>query len=151
MAQPPRWDGRSPYDLYGSRRPPGPPPPPPRPRRGGRIVAGAVAIVLVGVLAVSGTRLFTFLRSVANIDNPLQLLPVEPPAGSVPYKLKHGQQVNILALGYGGAENDAPYPTDSNMGISIDPAHQRIVGTSIPPGPDRPVHRRHGGRPAPRQ
>src|SRR5437764_1169392 len=115
MATPPQWGGRSPYDIYGSSGPPGPPGPPIRPRRRrGPVVLGFIAIVLIGALALSGARLYDFLRNVANVDNPFQLIPggLEPPAGSIPYKLKHGQQVNILALGYGGAENDAPYLTD---------------------------------------
>src|SRR5207302_8630251 len=35
-------------------------------------------------------------------------------------------------LGYGGAENDAPYLTDSIMVVSIDPAGPRIQETSSP-------------------
>jgi LCP family protein required for cell wall assembly len=38
----------------------------------------------------------------------------------------------MLALGYGGAENDAPYLTDSIMAITIDPTEKRILETSIP-------------------
>jgi LCP family protein required for cell wall assembly len=88
-----------------------------------------VAIVAVGGLA--GARVIGFLQSVANIGNPVDL--IAPPApGTVAYKLQNGQQVNILALGYGGSENDAPYLTDSIMAISIDPANKRIVETSIP-------------------
>jgi len=99
------------------------------------LVLVIVALALVGLLGVTGIglRLYGFLQSVANIGNPAQLLPVgEPPAGSIAYKLKHGQQVNILALGYGGAENDAPYLTDSIMVVSIDPAGKRMVESSIP-------------------
>jgi anionic cell wall polymer biosynthesis LytR-Cps2A-Psr (LCP) family protein len=94
-------------------------------------VALLLAAVLVAALVLGGTRLLDFVRQVGSVGNPLQLVQ-EPPAGSVAYKLKHGQRVNILALGYGGAENDAPYLTDSIMVVSIDPASQRIVETSIP-------------------
>src|SRR5207244_10428103 len=94
-----------------------------------------IALVLVALLAVSGgylgARVFGFLSRVANVGNPLQLVQ-EPPPGSVAYKLKHGERVNILALGYGGKENDAPYLTDSIMVVSLDPANQRIMEVSIP-------------------
>jgi LCP family protein required for cell wall assembly len=57
---------------------------------------------------------------------------VEPSAGTIAYKLKHGQQVNILLLGRGGYENDAPYLTDSIMAVTIDPASGRVSMVSIP-------------------
>jgi LCP family protein required for cell wall assembly len=57
---------------------------------------------------------------------------VEPTPGTIAYKLKHGQQVNILLLGRGGYENDAPYLTDSIMAISIDPSTNRVSMVSIP-------------------
>ncbi|HEX6548394.1 MAG TPA: LCP family protein, partial [Candidatus Dormibacteraeota bacterium] len=57
---------------------------------------------------------------------------VDPPAGSVAWKLDHGQEVNLLLLGYGGAENDAPYLTDSMLVITIDPVTKRVVETSVP-------------------
>ncbi|TMC83983.1 MAG: hypothetical protein E6J08_01045, partial [Chloroflexi bacterium] len=57
---------------------------------------------------------------------------VEPSPGTIAYKLKHGQQVNILLLGMGGYENDAPYLTDSIMAVSIDPTSNRVMMASIP-------------------
>src|SRR5438552_11285768 len=48
------------------------------------------------------------------------------------YKRKHGQQVNILLLGMGGDQNDAPYLTDSIMAVSIDPSSNRVMMASIP-------------------
>lgn len=57
---------------------------------------------------------------------------VEPSPGTIAYKLKHGQQVNILLLGMGGYENDAPYLTDSIMSIQIDPVSGRVAMVSIP-------------------
>jgi LCP family protein required for cell wall assembly len=106
----------------------------PRPRRRlPRIIGG---IVLIGLLVVGGLaayRAYGFLRSVANVGNPLEAIPgVEPPAGSIAYKIKHGERINILALGYGGAENDAPYLTDSIMAVSIDPGAKRVMEMSIP-------------------
>src|SRR5262245_33602512 len=74
--------------------------------------------VLVAALAgVVTSCLWTvrFLTSVLNLCNPIAAVQqqVDPPAGSIAWKLKHGQQVNLLLLGYGGAENDAPYLTDT--------------------------------------
>jgi len=57
---------------------------------------------------------------------------VEPAPGTIAYKLKHGQQVNVLLLGRGGYENDAPYLTDSIMAVTIDPASNRVSMVSIP-------------------
>jgi len=93
--------------------------------------------VLVAVLAVGGVagyRVVGFLQSVLNGANPAQILQqqLDPPAGSIAYKIKHGQHINVLALGYGGAENDAPYLTDSIMAVSIDPVSKRVVEISVP-------------------
>jgi len=57
---------------------------------------------------------------------------VEPAQGTLAYKLKHGQPVNILLLGMGGEQNDAPYLTDSIMAVSIDPNSNRVLMVSIP-------------------
>jgi LCP family protein required for cell wall assembly len=57
---------------------------------------------------------------------------VEPAQGTIAYKLKHGQQVNILLLGMGGEQNDAPYLTDSIMPVTIDPTTGRVMLLSIP-------------------
>src|SRR5215831_13366019 len=122
------------------------PPPPPRPRRSlyqapparrRRAPCVVAAVVLVAVLAVGGVagyRVVGFLQSVLNGANPAEILQqqLDPPAGSIAYKVKYGQRINILALGYGGAENDAPYLTDSIMAISIDPATKRVVEISVP-------------------
>src|SRR5947209_5116487 len=57
---------------------------------------------------------------------------IEPAQGTIAYKLKHGQQVNVLLLGMGGEQNDAPYLTDSIMAVSIDPTTNRVMMVSIP-------------------
>jgi LCP family protein required for cell wall assembly len=101
-------------------------------------VAPVVALVLIlAVVGGAGFAVFRFvgfLQKVARVGNPVQLVQqeVEPPRGSIAWKIKHGQRINILALGYGGAENDAPYLTDSIMVVSIDPASQRMLQASIP-------------------
>ncbi len=97
-----------------------------------------MALAAIGLAVLVGgygtARVFDFLHSVANLNNPVDVIrnQVAPPPGSIAYKLQHGQQVNILALGYGGSENDAPYLTDTIMAVSIDPASKRVVEISIP-------------------
>lgn len=101
------------------------------------------ALLLVGLLgaglfgaSVTVVRAASLLHSVVNFDvsNPVQAVSnvVEPPPGSIAWKLRYGERINILALGYGGAENDAPWLTDSIMVISIDPPTRRVMEISIP-------------------
>ncbi|MBJ7600716.1 MAG: hypothetical protein DLM67_21305 [Candidatus Nephthysia bennettiae] len=96
-----------------------------------------VLVLVLGVLAVGGyavARTGTFLHHVTNLNNPVTVIQneVEPPAGSIAWKLKHGQQVNLLLLGYGGSENDAPWLTDTIMAVSIEPSSHRVLEASIP-------------------
>jgi anionic cell wall polymer biosynthesis LytR-Cps2A-Psr (LCP) family protein len=98
------------------------------------VVAAVVLVVILAVGGVAGYRVVGFLQAVLNGANPAQILQqqLDPPAGSIAYKVKHGQRINILALGYGGAENDAPYLTDSIMAVGIDPVSKRVVEVSVP-------------------
>lgn len=103
-----------------------------------RVLPALVAALLItSVLAGAGyaaVRTGRFLHRVANLNNPVTVIQneVEPPQGSLAWKLKNGQQVNILLLGYGGAENEAPWLTDSIMVVSIDPSSRRVLEASIP-------------------
>jgi LCP family protein required for cell wall assembly len=97
-----------------------------------------VAVVLVVVL-VAATLTYKriddfFAATTGHHLNPIGevVQAVEPAQGTIAYKLKHGQQVNILLLGRGGYENDAPYLTDSIMAVTIDPASNRVSMVSIP-------------------
>ena len=109
-------------------------PPRPRRRRAPCVVAAVALVAVLAVGGVAGYRVVGFLQSVLNGANPAQILQqqLDPPAGSIAYKIKHGQRINVLALGYGGAENDAPYLTDSIMAVSIDPVSKRVVEISVP-------------------
>jgi polyisoprenyl-teichoic acid--peptidoglycan teichoic acid transferase len=122
--------------------PPYPPPPrarrsayqrPPRQRRLPKVIGAIVLIALLVLGGVAAYRVAGFLGAVGN-GNPVDLIKgqIDPPMGSIAYKIKHGQRINVLALGYGGAENDAPWLTDSIMAVSIDPTTKRVVETSIP-------------------
>ena len=91
-------------------------------------------VVVVAIGAVATVRVTSFLKTVTGGDTGLGTIEkaIDPPAGSIPYKLKHGQRINILLLGYGGDENDSPYLTDSMMVASIDPAAKRVALLSVP-------------------
>lgn len=94
------------------------------------MVALVLLVCLVaGILAA--VRAAAFL---GHFGNPLEqaVRAIDPPAGSISWKLRHGQQINVLLLGYGGAENDAPYLTDTIMVLSVDPGHGRAMEVSIP-------------------
>jgi LCP family protein required for cell wall assembly len=98
------------------------------------VMAALLVAVLVGV-TLTYKRFDDFVHATTGRHiNPLTdvVQAVEPAQGSIAYKLKHGQQVNILLLGMGGEQNDAPYLTDSIMAVTIDPATNRVMMASIP-------------------
>jgi LCP family protein required for cell wall assembly len=99
-------------------------------------MVGAVLLVAVVLGAtLSYKRLDDFINATTGHHiNPLGevVQAVEPQPGTIAYKLQHGQQVNILLLGMGGYENDAPYLTDSIMAVTIDPNSHRVMLASIP-------------------
>jgi LCP family protein required for cell wall assembly len=55
-----------------------------------------------------------------------------PKPGSMAWKLAHGQDVNLLLMGDGGAENDSPLLTDTIIAISLDGATHHAAMISIP-------------------
>jgi len=79
-------------------------------------------------------RTVGFLHSVVNFSSPITIVhnEIDPPPGSIAWKLRHGQQVNLLVMGDGGLENDAPLLTDTMMVVMIEPASKRIVEASVP-------------------
>jgi LCP family protein required for cell wall assembly len=104
-----------------------------------RSVPAAIAVVLLLVVILGATltykRFDDFITATTGHHlNPIGevVQAVEPAQGTIAYKLKHGQQVNILLLGMGGEENDAPYLTDSIMAVTIDPNTDRVMLASIP-------------------
>ena len=104
-----------------------------------RSVPAAIAGVLLLAVIVGATLTYKrfddfFAATTGHHLNPIGevVQAVEPAQGTIAYKLKHGQQVNILLLGMGGEQNDAPYLTDSIMAVSIDPATNRVMMVSIP-------------------
>src|ERR1700682_3740303 len=104
-----------------------------------RSVPAAIAAVLLLAVIVGATLTYKrfddfIIATTGHHINPIGevVQAVEPAQGTIAYKLKHGQQVNILLLGMGGAENDAPYLTDSIMAVTIDPSSNRVMLASIP-------------------
>jgi len=104
-----------------------------------RSVPAALVAALLLVLVVAATLTYKRLDDFMSATTGHHLNPigevvqaVEPAPGTIAYKLKHGQRVNILLLGMGGYENDAPYLTDSIIAVTIDPATDRVMLASIP-------------------
>ncbi|TMD99488.1 MAG: LytR family transcriptional regulator [Chloroflexi bacterium] len=104
-----------------------------------RSVPAAIIAALLIVLVIGATltykRFDDFITATTGHHiNPIGevVQAVDPSPGTIAYKLKHGQRVNVLLLGRGGYENDAPYLTDSIMAISIDPVTNRVMMLSIP-------------------
>ena len=102
------------------------------------VPAAIVAVLLLAVL-VGATLTYKRFDDFINATTGHHINPigevvqaVEPTQGTIAYKLKHGQQVNILLLGMGGYENDAPFLTDSIMAVTIDPSSNRVSMVSIP-------------------
>jgi LCP family protein required for cell wall assembly len=96
---------------------------------------GAVLLVAIVVTAtLTYRRIDDFLNTTTGHGLTLGQVvqAVEPQPGTIAYKLQHGQQVNILLLGMGGYENDAPFLTDSIMAVTIDPNSHRVMLASIP-------------------
>ncbi|HSP09897.1 MAG TPA: LCP family protein [Candidatus Dormibacteraeota bacterium] len=102
------------------------------------VPAALVAVLLLTVLVgatLTYKRFDDFISATTGHHiNPIGevVQAVEPTQGTIAYKLKHGQQVNILLLGMGGYENDAPYLTDSIMAVTIDPSSNRVSMVSVP-------------------
>jgi LCP family protein required for cell wall assembly len=106
--------------------------------------APAAIVIVLLLLTLGGTtylasRVIGFLNhvtgggvSIASITQAAGIS--EPPLGSIAYRLKHKDAVpiNILLLGYGGQENDAPYLTDTLMVLRLNPATGRVAMISVP-------------------
>jgi len=52
--------------------------------------------------------------------------------GSLGWKIKHDERINVLLLGYGGPGHDGPYLTDSVMLLSIRPGNREAIMVSLP-------------------
>jgi len=82
------------------------------------VPAAIIGVLLVGVI-IAATLTYKRLDEFVSTTTGHHINPVgevvqaiDPQPGTLAYKLKHGQRVNVLLLGRGGYENDAPYLTD---------------------------------------
>jgi LCP family protein required for cell wall assembly len=95
----------------------------------------AVAIVLMGV-ALLTLRLWSVLHAISPRAQPQDLITLvhaqSDKPGSLGWKIKHDERLNILLVGYGGPGHDGPYLTDSIMLLSIRPASREAVMISLP-------------------
>src|SRR5260370_2849380 len=88
-------------------------------------VVGALLLVVVIVTAtLTYKRIDDFVtatpgRHVHPIGEGVQ--PVEPAPGTIPYKPKHGQHVNILLLGPARLRKAPPYPSAPPMARTLGP------------------------------
>src|SRR5207302_7310500 len=126
----PRRARRSQYGSFASR-----PPQQSYPRRGpGRPLVAVLFALCFLLVGFAGYRAVDLLHRVSGFTNPLQEAQnaIAPQRGSIAWKLNNGERINLLMLGYGGAENDAPYLTDSMVVASLDPANHRMMLVSIP-------------------
>src|SRR5437667_3931380 len=99
------------------------------------VIAGVLLLAVIVGATLTYKRFDDFVAATTGRHiNPIGevVQAIDPPAGTIAYKLKHGQPVNILLLGMGGEQNDAPYLTDSIMAVSIDPNSNRVLMVSIP-------------------
>ena len=98
-------------------------------------IIGAVLLAVIVGATLTYKRFDDFVSATTGHHiNPIGevVQAVDPSPGTIAYKLKHGDRVNVLLLGRGGYENDAPYLTDSIMAVSIDPTSNRVMMLSIP-------------------
>ena len=98
-------------------------------------MAVLIAIVLLGI-ALLTVRLWTVVHAISPRAQPQDLITLvhaqsdEP--GSLGWKIKHDERINILLVGYGGPGHDGPYLTDSIMLVSIKPASREAAMISLP-------------------
>ncbi len=90
--------------------------------------------LLVAGLAVF--RVWSVIHAISPRAQPQDLVTLvraqndEP--GSIGWKIKHDERINILLLGYGGSGHEGPYLTDSIMLLSIRPAMHEAIMISLP-------------------
>ncbi|TMD25024.1 MAG: LytR family transcriptional regulator [Chloroflexi bacterium] len=96
------------------------------------VIAG-VALLVAGLAMF---RVWSAIHAIAPRAQPADLITLvhaqadEP--GSLGWKIKHDERINILLLGYGGPGHDGPYLTDSIMVLSIRPGTRDAIMISLP-------------------
>ena len=99
----------------------------------------AVAVIAGVALLVAGLavfRVWSAIHVIAPRAQPGDLIALvhaqadEP--GSLGWKIKHDERINILLLGYGGPGHDGAYLTDSIMVLSLRPGTHEAIMVSLP-------------------
>jgi LCP family protein required for cell wall assembly len=99
----------------------------------------AVAVIVGLALLLSGLavfRVWSAIHAISPRAQPQDLIALvqakSDAPGSVGWKIKHDERINILLLGYGGPGHDGPYLTDSIMLLSIRPGTREAIMISVP-------------------
>jgi len=96
------------------------------------VIAG-VALLVAGLLAF---RVWSAIHAISPRAQPADLVALvhaqSDAPGSLGWRAKHDERINILLLGYGGPGHDGPYLTDSVMLVSIRPSTHQAIMISLP-------------------
>jgi LCP family protein required for cell wall assembly len=97
-----------------------------------------VAAVLALLLAAGSYTGYRFWLAASKVNGHASLGDVvglaqnqQDTPGTLAYKIHHGERVNVLMLGYGGAGHDGAYLTDSILIVSVQ-GPDRVALTSVP-------------------
>ena len=104
-------------------------------RQSGRTVAAVIAGLALLVCGLAVFRVWSAIHAISPRAQPqdlIALIQANDQPGSVGWKIKHDERINILLLGYGGPGHDGPYLTDSIMLLSIRPATREAMMISLP-------------------
>jgi polyisoprenyl-teichoic acid--peptidoglycan teichoic acid transferase len=109
------------------------------PARGWRSARAALALIGGAALLIAGLGVFRAWAAIHAISpraQPVDLITMvhagTDDPGSLGWKIKHDQRINLLLLGYGGPGHDGPYLTDSVMLLSIRPGSHEAIMISLP-------------------
>ncbi|MEA2645886.1 MAG: polyisoprenyl-teichoic acid--peptidoglycan teichoic acid transferase, partial [Chloroflexota bacterium] len=91
-------------------------------------------MLILAVLSYTGYRFYLAAHALngSGLGDIFQLTQnQDDQPGTLAYKIHHGERVNVLLMGYGGAAHDGSYLADSLMVISVQ-GTDRVALTSIP-------------------
>jgi LCP family protein required for cell wall assembly len=109
---------------------------PERVRQYGRTAVAAIAGLALLFSGFAVFRVWSTIHAVSPRAQPQDLIALvqakSDQPGSLGWKIKHDERINILLLGYGGPGHDGPYLTDSIMVLSIRPGTREAMMISLP-------------------
>jgi LCP family protein required for cell wall assembly len=105
-------------------------------RQYGRTAVAAIAGLALLASGFAVFRVWSAIHAVSPRAQPQDLIALvqakSDQPGSLGWRIKHDERINILLLGYGGPGHDGPYLTDSVMVLSIRPATREAIMISLP-------------------